>query len=339
MHHIINFCGQIIALWTSLTMGDSSQSPVQKQTQEKKGATRSDFAAQRAARKAEAQRLRAESSAYVAELRDRAVGGSGGRRVRFAEEVAKESPVRKRRATKPSLKYSDLMRRRQKFAGIWVSDVAPILYRGRGSNQPTQCEGTIAISGRVPFLISQDDLRALTVGDHLFIAPGTDRRYYNRTLRDVNALSDGVFPVAGYASHQQLVVAPVSIAPPGSEKCFWGVPQYAPVVFDPNGNRVPSEYRLVKGAAPNNAIVDEPLPHTTTGMDLDDGLRTFGVVNRAELLRLLQNVVDEEGVVRPIPPDELRVILEDRFIGTLSAKTNDGCAAEVDICAVLVHAS
>ena len=51
----------------------------------------------------------------------------------------------------------------------------------------------------------------------------------------------------------------------------------------------------MKGAEPNNAIVDEPLPYSTTGMDLDDGLRTFGVVNRAELLRLLKNVVNEEG--------------------------------------------
>ena len=77
-------------------------------------------------------------------------------------------------------------------------------------------------------------------------------------------MSNGVFPVAGHASHQQLVVAPVSIAPPGDKKCFWGVPQFAPVVFEASETgALASEYRMVTGAAHSKKprIVNGEPPH------------------------------------------------------------------------------
>lgn len=231
----------------------------------------------------------------------------------------------------------------QTFAGIWVSDVAPILYTGKGSSQPTQCEGVVAVSGRVPFLISGKDLEAVNIGDELFIAPTEnqtvfDRKYYNRMVREPGSMSDGVFPVAGHASHQQLVVAPVSIAPPGDRKCFWGVPQFAPVVFETSGTgALPSEYRMVTGAAHNDKIVDDEPPHVDTAGQFDDGLRTFGILNRAGMDALLDRAVNKDRNQLQFRPETRRKFLADRFIGTLTAKNGPGTAPEVDISAVLVH--
>ncbi len=219
-----------------------------------------------------------------------------------------------------------------KFAGIWMSDsAAPIYYTGKKSPQLIERDGVVAISGRVPILISVDDLKKLNVGDPLFIGFDDGQKCSNSANMCSKVNRDVACSSVCYSSHQQLAVAPVSLNPP-KKKGPWGIPKFAPVVFtNPDKNEPAPSYRPVVGCMPKSIDPD---------VDFDDGIRTFRIENNEGMFeKLLPEVssfiFDQDFFLEEA--EKIKRICQSRFIGTLAEKNEIDGGALVDLSSVLVY--